>query len=138
MEEFAAKNILLVDDHRNFLTILAEELKGYGNNFCILTAENGDRALKVLESAQVDLVVTDIRMPVMDGFALISHMKEKYPTIPVIVVSSFLYSEWETELKAMGVTKYMEKCSLSVSALEDMILLALPLSPEERRRAEGG
>ena len=122
MEKFAAKSILLVDDHRSFLTILAEELRDRGNDFRILTAENGDRALKVLESGQVDLVVTDLRMPVMDGFVLISHMKEKHPSIPVIVVSSFLYPESETKLKAIGVSHCIEKYSLSISALEEMIL----------------
>jgi len=122
MEKVPPRSILLVDDHQSFLTILAEELRDCGNNFCILTAENGDRALKVLESGQVDLVVTDLRMPVMDGFVLISHMKEKHPAIPVIVVSSFLYPESETKLKAMGVSHCMEKHSLTISALEEMIL----------------
>ena len=123
MEKSRAKNILLVDDQKNFLSILAAELGGgSGSNFRIITAENGERALKVLESAQVDLVVTDLKMPVMNGYDLISHMKIKYPRIPVIVVSSFLYPEWETRLKALGVSQYIDKEFFSVSALEEMII----------------
>ena len=122
MENSRGKSILLVDDQQNFLTILAAELGDSGSNFRIITAENGERALKVLESAQVDLVVTDLKMPVMNGYDLISHMKIKYPRIPVIVVSSFLYPEWETRLKALGVSQYIDKEFFSVSALEEMII----------------
>ena len=122
MEKPAAKNILLVDDQKNFLNILETELSDSGNNFCILTAENGDKALRILESVQVDLVVTDLKMPVLNGYDLISHMKRKYPGIPVIVVSSFLYPESETRLRALGVTQYIDKNSLSLHTLEEMIV----------------
>ncbi len=122
MEKSPTKNILLVDDQKHFLTILANELGDSSNNFCILTAENGVRALEILESAQVDLVVTDLKMPVLNGYDLISHMKKKYPHIPVIVVSSFLYPDSETRLRALGVTRYIDKNSLSLRALEEMIV----------------
>ncbi len=122
MENSGAKNILLVDDQQHFLTILATELGDSSNNFRILTAENGVRALEILESAQVDLVVTDLKMPVLNGYDLISHMKKKYPSIPVIVISSFLYPDSETRLRTLGVTRYIDKNSLSLSALEKMIV----------------
>ena len=113
MEKVVPKNILLVDDHQRFLTVLASELNDSCSNFCILTAENGEKALKVLESAHVDLVVTDLNMPVMDGFQLVSHMKERYPSIPVIVMSSLLVPEVETYLRAKGVSECIEKSSIS-------------------------
>ncbi len=122
MENFGSKNILLVDDQQHFLTILATELGDSSNNFRILTAENGVRALEILESAEVDLVVTDLKMPVLNGYDLISHMKKKYPSIPVIVISSFLYPDSETRLRTLGVTRYIDKNSLSLSALEKMIV----------------
>ncbi len=122
MENSGAKNILLVDDQQHFLTILATELGDSSNNFRILTAENGVRALEILESAQVDLVVTDLKMPMLNGYDLISHMKKKYPGIPVIVISSFLYPDSETRLRTLGVTRYIDKNSLSLSVLEKMIV----------------
>ncbi len=122
MENSGAKNILLVDDQQHFLTILATELGDSSNNFRILTAENGVRALEILESAQVDLVVTDLKMPMLNGYDLISHMKKKYPGIPVIVISSFLYPDSETRLRTLGVTRYIDKNSLSLSGLEKMIV----------------
>jgi CheY-like chemotaxis protein len=121
MENPAAKNILLVDDQQNFLTALAEGLQSCNDQFCILTAENGERALKVLETAQVDLVVTDLKMPVMDGFGLISHMKEKYPGIPVIAMSYFLYPELESKLQTLGVSQIFDKSELSFGSLTGMI-----------------
>ena len=125
MEKVAPKNILLVDDQQNFLTILATELRDSINNFSILIAENGERALKVLESTHVDLVVTDLRMPVMNGYEFISRMKNNYPAIPIIVVSCFLYPESETRLRALGVLQCVDKVSLNVNALEEMILRGL-------------
>src|SRR4030067_3071418 len=122
MEQAVAKSILLVEDQQNVLTVLAMELRNCSNKFCVLTAENGDRALKVLESAYVDLVVTDLKMAVMDGFDLIAHMKREYPTIPVIVISSFLSPESEARLRALGVSQYIDKHCFSVSTLEEMIL----------------
>jgi DNA-binding NarL/FixJ family response regulator len=121
MEMQAAKNILLVDDQQTFLTALAEGLQACNDECCILTAENGERAVKVLESARVDLVITDLKMPVMDGFGLISHMKEKYPRIPVIVISYFLYPELESKLQTLGVSQILDKSELSFGNLTGMI-----------------
>ncbi len=119
MEKISPPNILLVDDEHRFLAQLAIHLRDCSNNFCILTAENGQKALKVLESAPVNLVVTDLKMPVMDGFELLLHMKEKYPNVPVIVMSAFLYPEVETRLRELGASGSIEK--LNIGALEEMI-----------------
>lgn len=126
---FAPKTLLLVDDNQRFLTVLADELRDRSDDFCILTAGNGDMALKVLESAHVDLVITDLKMPVMDGFELLSHMKKRYHNIPVIVISSFLHPDLETKLGALGVSQCIAKESLNVSALEEMILTLSPSPP---------
>ena len=102
--------------------MLAGELRDFNNNFSILTAENGNKALKVLESAHVDLVVTDLNMPVMNGYDLLSHMKKKYPNIPVIVISGFLYPGLEATLRTLGASQSLDKPSLSVNALGEIIL----------------
>ena len=122
MEKTAPKNILLVDDQKNFLASLADGLKACDGNLCILTAENGDRALQVLASNPVDMVVTDLKMPLMNGFELLSHMQEKYPHIPAIVMSSFVDSWTEARLLALGAAQFIEKESLSFKALWDLIV----------------
>ncbi len=122
MENVAAKVILLVDDQQIFLAALSTQLRDRSNNFSILTAGNGDEALRILESNRVGLVVTDLKMPVMNGFHLISHIKKRYPNLPVIVLSSFLYPELEPRLTALGVSQWIEKASLDIGVLEEMII----------------
>jgi CheY-like chemotaxis protein len=122
VENAAFKNILLVDDEKMFLITLAEELRYCNENFCILTADNGDRALKVLESGHVDLVITDLKMPVMNGFDLILNMRKEYPHIPVIAMSTYLYPDVETRLRGLGISQWVDKTTLSIGGLEEMII----------------
>lgn len=116
-----AKSVLLVDDQQIFLAALVTQLMDRSNNFSILTAGNGEEALRILESHRVGLVVTDLKMPVMDGFDLISRIKKRYPSLPIIVLSSFLYPELEPRLTAMGVSQWIEKASLDIGVLEKII-----------------
>lgn len=116
-----AKSVLLVDDQQIFLAALVTQLMDRSNNFSILTAGNGEEALRILESHGVGLVVTDLKMPVMDGFDLISRIKKRYPSLPIIVLSCFLYPELEPRLTAMGVSQWIEKASLDIGVLEKII-----------------
>ncbi|MGE5664407.1 MAG: response regulator, partial [Deltaproteobacteria bacterium] len=84
-------------------------LKSYASDLEILTAEDGIQAVAALKSAPVDLVVTDLRMPEMDGFQLIIHMKKHYPGIPVIVMTAVGSPEVADRMKAMGAVSYLEK-----------------------------
>jgi len=120
MRNICAKQILLVDDEMKYLNTLAEDLQASDGSLHILTAENGERALDLLESAQVDLVVTDLKMPVMDGFEFISRVKKSYPNMPVIVMSIFTSPQVKKNLLALGVSQCIEKFNLK--ALEDGIL----------------
>jgi len=103
------KKILIVDDEKIFLLSLADGLNTFDRRFNILTAENGEKALKVLETEHVDLIVTDLKMPVMDGFEFLSHMRTRYPDIPVIVISAFINPDAERRLSSLGIAQYLEK-----------------------------
>jgi CheY-like chemotaxis protein len=103
---------LIVDDNKAFLSNLARSLSAIAWRFQTVTAENGEKALEVLESEHVDLVVTDLRMPVMNGFEFLSRMRMNYPDIPVIVMSAFLDPDVETKLRSMGVTRCIEKADI--------------------------
>jgi DNA-binding NtrC family response regulator len=84
------KDILLVDDEANFLSSLADGLKSiYGRKCNVFTAQNGRMAVEMLKAVVVDIVVTDLRMPEMDGFELISYLKKHHPDISVIVMTAF-------------------------------------------------
>jgi CheY-like chemotaxis protein len=81
-------NILLVDDNPDGLLVrrtLLEEL-GYG----VSVAENGEEGLKLFESAEFDLVVTDYRMPRMNGAELIQRIRKLKPGARIILLSGFV------------------------------------------------
>jgi CheY-like chemotaxis protein len=118
------KKVLIVDDEKPFLLSLADGLAAYAKDFEVITALNGKEAVKVLDSTGVDLVVTDLRMPKMDGFELLAHMSGSYPDIPVIVMTAYGTPEIEERLQAMGTFYYLEK-PLEFTVLADKIVEAL-------------
>ncbi len=118
--DLAAKKILIVDDEKRFLLSLADGLDNSGKEFHILIANNGEKALRVLETVPVDLVITDLKMPGMDGFEFISRMKKNHRDLPVIVMSAFLTPEIETRLSSLGVSQFTEK-PLNIDVLGNLI-----------------
>jgi CheY-like chemotaxis protein/predicted regulator of Ras-like GTPase activity (Roadblock/LC7/MglB family) len=103
------KNVLIVDDEESFLASLAAGLREYSADFFVLTANDGRKAVQVLESATVDLVVSDIRMPEMDGFELLAYMSTNFPSIPAIVMSAYWSPVVKERLETMGTLRFLEK-----------------------------
>lgn len=103
------KNILVVDDERPFLLSLKDGLLAYSDKFNVLLASNGQEALQVLKQEQIDLLVTDLKMPVMDGFQLLAHVSRYDPYLPVIVITAFGTPEIEERLSRMNALHYLEK-----------------------------
>lgn len=77
--------ILLVDDDLFQLGFLGSELARRG--YRILTAENGLDALESIAADQIDIVITDIFMPDMDGIELIQHLRSRFPGTPIFALS---------------------------------------------------
>lgn len=117
-------DILIVDDDKNFLLSLADGLKSCDHHFNVLTAVNGKEAVELLRTEKIDLVVTDLKMPVMDGFKLLAHMVPNHPQIPVIVMTAFATREMEKDLLNMGTFMFLEK-PLDFNMLVDKILAGL-------------
>jgi len=103
------KDILVVDDENLFLADLAEYLGIHYGISNVITAGNGKKAMEILNTAHFDLVLTDLAMPVMDGHALVKHMHEKYPKIPVLVMTSRDAADVGRGLQDLGVRKLFEK-----------------------------
>jgi two-component system response regulator YesN len=82
------------------------------------TAENGEEALKLLETVSPDVLITDVRMPVMDGITLVKRVKEKYPEILSIVVSGYQEFEYAQSALRSGVCDYILK-PVKPSAFQD-------------------
>jgi len=103
------KNILIVDDEETLLLIIASRFKNYRNRFAVFTARNGKEALKILETENVNIVVTDLNMPKMDGFELLIYMDNNFPSIPVIVNSAYCTPEIQLKLDAIGTIRILDK-----------------------------
>ncbi|MBI4848705.1 MAG: response regulator [Nitrospirae bacterium] len=114
------KTLLLVDDEKLTLSSLSEALTLYDNNFNIITAENGEQAEKILESGHIDLLITDLHMPVKNGFELLIFMLEEHLDIPVIVMTASLNDETDGILKKLNVKNYISK-PFRLEALTEMI-----------------
>jgi predicted regulator of Ras-like GTPase activity (Roadblock/LC7/MglB family)/DNA-binding response OmpR family regulator len=103
------KNVLIVDDERFFLMSLVEGLGTYAADFNTLTAENGKKAMAVLRSTLVDLVITDLKMPEMDGFELLARMSKEFSDIPVVVMTAYATPEIKSRLEELGSFQLLEK-----------------------------
>lgn len=80
--------VLIVEDNPVQRKLYADGLRRYHTSFEVLTAENGQEAADILSSLAVDVVVTDLDMPVMGGFELLAHLQGAYPTLPAIVLTA--------------------------------------------------
>ena len=80
--------ILLVDDEENYRELIAKVLTKAG--YTVLQAADGMGALSLLERSNVDLIISDILMPVLNGYALVARLREKWPDMPVILTTGFL------------------------------------------------
>ena len=125
------KNVLLVDDDTEMLHALKGGLKRYQQSFAVLLAEDGLKALEILKQKIISLVVTDLKMPNMDGFELLAHIMQYYPDIPVIIITGYSTPEMEHLAREGGAVGYIAKPFL-IENLARQILTTL------RRESEGG
>jgi CheY-like chemotaxis protein len=103
------KTVLVVDDDKTILATIVRCLSAYSEDLELLTAENGKQAVGILERRQVDLLLTDLYMPVMDGFELLAHMVRSFQSVPVIVMSGYEVPEIGGEIERQGALHYLEK-----------------------------
>jgi CheY-like chemotaxis protein/predicted regulator of Ras-like GTPase activity (Roadblock/LC7/MglB family) len=114
------KTVLIVDDEKEFLLSLTAGLEKYKRHFQVVTAENGKKALEILKSKTIELIVTDLRMPEMDGFELLTRVGLDFPAKPVIVMSAFATEENEQLLNEIGGIPLIEK-PIDLRSLADLI-----------------
>lgn len=102
-------DILLVDDEKAFVQTVAEGLGMLERRCTVITAGNGKKALEMLNTASFDLVITDLKMPVMDGFELLEQLKRKRLATRVMVMSFLGGADVSERLKGLGVSHIIEK-----------------------------
>lgn len=82
----AMAKILVVDDELNMRLVLSAMLKKEG--YSVSTASDGIEALEIIQKDPVDVIVTDLKMPRLDGMGLLEKVTDRYPSLPVIIITA--------------------------------------------------
>ena len=108
IEKIKKLKILFVEDEPELLNIISETLKKMDVTF--YTAENGKEGLEILKKhADIDLIVTDINMPQMNGLEMISHIRKSGNDVKIMIMSAYSESEYIKKAKEFGVKDYILK-----------------------------
>ena len=100
-------SILIVDDEENVCRLLEKIFKNEG--FITHKAFSGEGALKLIDSTQVDIVISDIKMPGMNGIDLLKKIKNIDPSIKVVMITAFATVETAVEALRIGASDYITK-----------------------------
>ena len=103
----ALRKVLVVDDDpvvgKSFDRVLS------GKGYAVITASNGQEALKKLDAEDYDVVFTDIKMPGMSGLEMAERVKERRPWLPVVIVTGYGSPDNEARAEAAGVSGFLRK-----------------------------
>ena len=99
--------ILVVEDDPNLRQLMSVFLRR--NGFDVMRAQDGEEALSVMESAMPDLIICDIMMPRMDGFALTRDLRQAYPELPILMVTAKEAIDDKRKAYSLGTDDYMVK-----------------------------
>ena len=114
----SAISILVVDDEPGLRRLACQTLERAG--YAALEAEDGLQALRLLEeqAGRIALVVSDIRMPNLDGIELEQVCRERWPTLPVVLMSGEVTRDWVVRLVRQGAHQVLRKPFLGDALLE--------------------
>ncbi len=139
----ALRKVLVVDDDpvigKSFDRVLT------GKGYAVITAANGEEALKKLSSEDYDLVYTDIKMPGMNGLEVAERIKARKPWTPVVIITGYGTAEHEARARAAGATRFIHKplspamiegsareaTEVAVAPPETATAAAMEVAPEE-------
>ena len=117
-----SQSVLVVDDDRNVLEVLDARLSSCG--LSVYKADGGRKALQILKTRRIDLVVSDVKMPEMDGIALLSEIIRIQPGLPVIFLTAYANVPDAVMAVKSGAVDYVEK-PFDGKALTEKIQLML-------------
>jgi two-component system NtrC family response regulator len=101
------ETILIVDDEKNYLLVLSAVLEEEG--YEVLTALSGPEALEIQKSSDLDLILTDMKMPLMDGIEVLEQIKARDPDLPVIMMTAHGTVDKAVEAMQKGAYSYILK-----------------------------
>ena len=131
MSENNHKRILLVDDEEQVLFVVSESLGKLGTEAEIVTAGNGEEALEKIKESFFDLVITDLKMPKMDGVKLTEAIKAFSPETQVIWMTAFGNTSIQAKAQAMDVSHFLAK-PLDIADIRKIAQEALDTTMERK------
>jgi DNA-binding response OmpR family regulator len=103
------KKVLIVDDEETLTWSMARSLSRDKDKYEVIIANNGREALNLLKKNKIDLVISDIRMPDINGLDLLVKIKKEYPQTKVIIMTAYGSSDVQKEANRRGSLYYVEK-----------------------------
>ena len=101
------KQILIADDEANLRRVLGAQLSRDG--YEVLIAEDGEQALSMIAEHHVDVVISDLRMPKLDGMQLLKRLTAEKPELPVILITAHGTVDTAVEALKLGAFDYVTK-----------------------------
>jgi DNA-binding NtrC family response regulator len=86
------KRIVVVDDDQSILDLIQHFLKGHNDEYEVITTKESSDVLRLIGKAKTDLLITDIRMPDINGIALIHEVVRNYPSLKILAISGGKYA----------------------------------------------
>jgi len=108
-ERKAMKRILLVDDNRGTRDALTNRLKEYLADVSVTAAGNGNEALDIITTGSIDMLITEVDLPGMDGYELIGLVRQQRPAMPIMVTTDDCSKKVVELLTSLGVNWWIEK-----------------------------
>lgn len=130
----AQYHVLIVDDEELNLVLLSDMLDETGN-YKIDSALDGKIAWNLIQENSYDLIITDIRMPEIDGIELLRLVKQYNPSIPIIVVTAFASIETAVEALQNGAANFLKK-PFSIDEIQTVTSKALRASAQTKVQAQ--
>lgn len=124
--------LLIVDDEAGFRNAFAHLIhwNDYGYEL-VGTAENGEKAIEIIEKNSCDVVFTDIEMPRVDGIEFMDYLQKNYPEIIIIVLSCYNEFEYARAALQKGAKDYITKLSITPGNIGELLLKIKQILDEE-------
>src|SRR3989339_366293 len=125
--------IVVVEDDETLGSIYKEWLELFVNR--IFVARNGKECLEVLSKEKIDLVITDVKMPIMDGYELLEKIKEKYFDLKTIMLTAFGDKEGVIKALRLGAYDFLDK-PVKMDMLEHVVRNALAYVDQQKMQRQ--
>lgn len=111
------KRLLIVDDDTMFMQLLELDLDKRSLPVEVQRAHDGLQAIEAIEGAQPHVLVLDLRLPKVDGFSVLEHIKERNYDFPVIVLTNYSKPEYREKCGQYGVREYLVKNEMPLTKI---------------------